>query len=54
MPEYVGQVRREKEKPTVRFPYTEFVLTRGFKNVVDLSKIYSQLRPFCKFDTSGD
>ena len=45
---------REKKKPTVRFPYNEFVLTTGFKNVVELSKIYSQLRPLCKFDTSGD
>ena len=54
MPEYVGQVRREKKKPTVRFPYNEFVLTRRFKNVVELSKIYLQLRPLCKFDTSGD
>ena len=43
---------REK-KPTVRFPYNQFVLIRGFKNVVELSKIYSQLRPLCKFDTSG-
>ena len=54
MPEYVGQVRREKKKPTVRFPYNEFVLTRRFKNVVELLKIYLQLRPLCKFDTSGD
>ena len=44
---------REKE-PTVRFPYDEFVLTTGLKNVVELSKIYSQLRPLCKFDTPGD
>ena len=44
---------REK-KPTVRFPYNEFVVTRGLKNVVELSKIYSQLRPLCKFDTPGD
>ena len=36
---------------TVRFPYNEFVLTRGFKNVVKLSKLYSQLLPLCKFDT---
>ena len=84
MPEYVGQVRREKKrivflaslpslalrfqllfncscvqctwirKSVVRFPYNQLVLTRGFKNVVELSKIYSQLRPLCKFDTSGD
>ena len=46
-----GQAR--EKKPTVRFPYNQFVLTRGFKNVVELSKIYSQLRPLCKFDTSG-
>ena len=32
----------------------EFVLTIGLKNVVELSKIYSQLRPLCKFDTPGD
>ena len=44
---------REK-KPTVRFPYNEFVVTRGLKNVVELSKIYSQLRPLYKFDTPGD
>ena len=44
---------REK-KPTVRFPYNEFVPTRGFKNVVELSKICSQLRPLCEFDTLGD
>ena len=44
---------REK-KTTVRFPYNEFVVTRGLKNVVGLSKIYSQLRPLCKFDTPGD
>ena len=42
---------REK-KPTVRFPYNEFVPTRGFKNVVELSKICSRLRrPLCEFDT---
>ena len=40
---------REK-KPTVRFPYNEFVPTRGFKNVVELSQICSQLRPLCEFD----
>ena len=44
---------REK-KPTVRFPYNEFVPTRGFKNVVELSKICSQLRPLCQIDTLGD
>ena len=44
---------REK-KPTVRFPYNEFVVTRRLKNVVGLSKIYSQIRPLCKFDTPGD
>ena len=26
----------------------------GSKNVVELSKIYSQLRPLCKFDTPAD
>ena len=31
MPEYVGQVRREKKKATVRFPYNEFILARGSK-----------------------
>ena len=35
---------REK-KPTDRFPYNEFVPTRGFKNVVKLSKICSQPPP---------
>ena len=44
---------REK-KPTVRLPYNEFVRTRGFKNVVELSKICSQLPPSCEFDTLGD
>ena len=44
---------REK-KTTVRFPYNEFVPTRGFKNVVELSKICSQLRSLCEFDTLGD
>ena len=44
---------REK-KPTVRFRYNEFVVTRGLKNDVELSKIYSQLRPLYKFDTPGD
>ena len=44
---------REK-KPTVRFPYNEFVPTRGFKNVVELSKICSQPRPLREFDTLGD
>ena len=44
---------REK-KPTVCFSYNEFVPTRGFKNVVELSKICSQLRPLCEFDTPGD
>ena len=42
------------KKTTVRFPYNEFVLTRGFKNVVELSKICSQLRPLCESDTPGD
>ena len=42
-----------EEKPTVRFPYSEFVPTRGFKNVVELSKICSQLRPLCEFDRLG-
>ena len=46
----VGRVRREKKKPTVRFPYNEFVPTRGFKNVVELSKICSQLRFLCEFE----
>ena len=43
-----------EKKPTVRFPYNEFVPTRGFKKVVELSKICSQLRPLCEFDTLGD
>ena len=42
-----------KSKTIQYVPYNQFVLTRGFKNVVELSKIYSQLRPLCKFDTSG-
>ena len=50
----IGCVRQEKKKPTVRFPYSEFVLTRGFKNVVKLSTICSQLRPLCESDTLGD
>ena len=33
------------KKPTVRFSYNEFVPTRRFKNVVELSKICSQLHP---------
>ena len=32
-------VRGERKKRTVRFPYNEFVPIRGFKNVVELSKI---------------
>ena len=44
---------REK-KPTVRFPYNEFVPTRGFKNAVELSKIRLQLHPLCEFDTLGN
>ena len=43
---------REK-KPTVRFPYNEFVPTRGSKNVVELSKICSQLCPLCEFNRLG-
>ena len=42
------------KKPTVRFSYNEFVPTRRFKNVVELSKICSQLHPLCEFDTLGD
>ena len=41
---------KKRKKPTVRFPYSEFVPTRGFKNVVELSKICSQLCPLCEFD----
>ena len=48
------RTRSERKNPTVRFPYNEFVLPRGLKNVVELSKIYSQLLPLCKFDTPGD
>ena len=48
-----ARLAREK-KPTVLFPYNEFAPTRGFKNVVELSKICSQLRPLCEFDTLGD
>ena len=44
---------REK-KLTVRFPYDELVPNRGFKYVVELSKICSQLRPLGEFDTLGD
>ena len=47
------EVRREKKKPTVGFPYNAFVLTRGFKNV-DLPKICSQLRPLGESDTPGN
>ena len=42
------------KKPTVRFPYNDFFPTRGFKNVVELSKNCSQLHPLCEFDTLGD
>ena len=42
------------KKPTVRFPYNDFVPARGFKNVVELSKNCSQLHPLCEFDTLGD
>ena len=31
--------------------YNEFVHTRELKNVVELSKICSQLHPLCEFDT---
>ena len=41
---------REK-KATIWFPYNEFVHTRELKNVVELSKICSQLHPLCEFDT---
>ena len=44
---------REKKNTAVRFPY-EFVPTRGFKNVVELSKICSQPHPLCEFDILGD
>ena len=43
-----------EKKTTGRFPYNEFVPTRGFKNVVELSKICSQLHPLWEFDTLGD
>ena len=36
--------RPTEKKTDCRFPYNEFVPTRGFKNVVELSKICSQLR----------
>ena len=41
-----------REEPTVRF--RSFVPTRGFKNVVELSKFCSQLHPLCVFDTLCD
>ena len=47
-------MRREKVKRTVGFSYNEFVLTRGLKNVFELSKICSKLHPLCKFDTPVD
>ena len=43
-----------REKKNWLSVFHEFVLTIGLKNVVELSKIYSQLRPLCKFDTPGD
>ena len=43
-----------REKKNWLSIFHEFVLTIGLKNVVELSKIYSQLRPLCKFDTPGD
>ena len=46
---------RQKNRLTVRFPHNELNLpTREFKNVVELSKICSQLRPLCEFDALGD
>ena len=45
--------REKKKQTTVHFPYNEFVLTRGLKNVVELSKICLQLHPLCKFDTTA-
>ena len=44
----------ERKKPTALFPYNEFVLTRGFKNIVELSKICLQLymHPLGEFDNS--
>ena len=44
----VGRVRRDS------FLHNEFLPTREFKNVVELSKICSQLRPLCEFDALGD
>ena len=44
----------ERKKLTIRFPYNEYILTQGFKNVVVLSKICSQLHPLCEFDTLGE
>ena len=51
---HAPQACEAREEPTVRFPYNEFVPTRGFKNVVELSKFCSQLHPLCVFDTLGD
>ena len=42
-----------EKKPTVRFPYNKFFPTSGFKTFVEQSKICSQLRPLCEFDTLG-
>ena len=35
----IGKVWGERKKTTVCFPYNKFVPTRGFKTVVELSKI---------------
>ena len=49
-----GVSGERKKKPTVHFPYNKFVPTRRFKNVVELSKICSQLHPLYEFDSLGD
>ena len=45
---------RKKNWLSVFHTVYEFVLTRGFKNVVELSKLCSQLHPLCEFDTFAD
>ena len=44
---------REKKRLSVFHTMSSF-WTRGFKNVVELSKICSQLHPLYEFDTLGD
>ena len=44
----------ERKKTDCPFSIQWVRCDQGLKNVVELSKIYSQLRPLYKFDTPGD